>query len=65
MWNSDKGYEQTLQANVLSLPKTTSIDRMVENIDIDDFEIDVSDIEYINNMNNFEESGLDLDYLIK
>ncbi len=54
-----------LQNNVLPLPKTTSIDRMVENIDVDDFEIDMSDIEYINNMNNFGESGLDPDYLIK
>lgn len=54
-----------LQNDVLPLPKTTNVDRMIENIDIDDFEIDVSDIEYINNMNNFGESGLDPDYLLK
>lgn len=54
-----------LQNDVLPLPKTTSVDRMAENIDVDDFEIDMSDIEYINNMNNFGESGLDPDYLIK
>ena len=54
-----------LQNDVLPLPKTTNVDRMAENIDIDDFGIDMSDIEYINNMNNFGESGLDPDYLIK
>lgn len=54
-----------IQNDVLPLPKTTSVDRMAENIDIDDFEIDMSDIKYINNMNNFGESSLDPDYLIK
>lgn len=53
-----------LQNGVLPLPRTTNLDRMVENIDINDFEIDMSDIEYINNMNYFGESGLDPDYLI-
>lgn len=48
-----------LQNNVIPLPKTTNIKRMIENRDMYDFTISKEDIEFINNMKFFAGSTMD------
>lgn len=48
-----------LQNNVLPLPKSKNIERMKENLLIDDFEISMQDMEELNNLPYLGGSGLD------
>ena len=48
-----------LQNNIIPLPKTTNINRMIENKDIFDFTISKEDMQYINNMKFFAGSTMD------
>lgn len=52
-----------LQNNVLPLPKSKNKDRMIDNINVNDFEITQEDMEIINNMEYMGGSGLDSDTL--
>lgn len=48
-----------LQNDVIPLPKTTNIERMIENKDVFDFTISKEDMQYINNMEFFAGSTMD------
>lgn len=48
-----------MQNGVIPLPKTTNIDRMIENKDIFDFEIEEEDMLFINEMECFAKSNMD------
>lgn len=48
-----------LQNGVIPLPKTTNVNRMLENRNVNDFEISKEDMSFINNMEFFAGSTMD------
>lgn len=54
-----------IQNGVMPIAKSLKVQNMIENREVYDFNISQIDMEYINNMESFGQSGLDPDYLEK
>ncbi len=52
-------YKWCLQNQVIPLPKSTNLNRMIENKSVYDFTISEEDMNFINNMNFFAGSDMD------